>query len=142
RKQLMADDPTLDFGSMRMVAGQAFQTGSDDQPNHDAKPKTPVVKRWFRDGAWAYLLESADYLSLKSSFEAFEPYQAGAGSVASATNLAFLAAARNANPERDRLAATAPGPKLRSMTLAASRSLKAEPGVLVDYRLVTTALLK
>ena len=141
RKQYRSDDGSLDFGSMRMVAGQAFKTGSEDPPDHDAQPKTPVVKRWFRDAAWAYLSESADYLSLKSAFQTLEPYQARAGSVTSVTNLAFLAAARNADSERHSLGATEARPKALLMALAASGSVKAEPGILVDYRLVTTSLL-
>lgn len=67
-RQIVAKDELLDFGSMQIVAGKAFRHALADGTERVAIGS--VVKRWLRDEKSAYLLESADYASLKTEMDA------------------------------------------------------------------------
>ncbi len=130
-------DEELDFGTMKMVKGRVFYTGLPEQPDSDSAEAAPVVKQWFRHDAAAYLVECADYLSLKPAFDALEVRQASTRPVESAADLAFLAARRAVGL----LGEATRRPGKSKTTFLAAVSVNEEPGVVLDYLLVSTALL-
>lgn len=125
---------------MRLISGTAFKINSEEPAGAPSRFGTPSANKWMRDGELGYLLESTDYLSLKPALETLQRKQAKTGPITSITNLAYLEKSAQAALGWTR------GPSLNlpmeslSRTRLASRALS-EPGVVLDYRLVTTSLL-
>lgn len=119
---LAAEDEILDWGWMRMAEGRAFVwQKSDSTPVRSA---VSTSKSWQKDGNRVFLVESADYLSLKPS-------------------LASLASIDSSN-KHQYLAQNTPDPmpssKQRQSLRLANLDLM-EGGVVLDYLLVNSALI-
>jgi hypothetical protein len=122
RGAMMAEDEILDWGWMRMAEGRAFvwqkSTGAA------VKPSVPTSKSWQKNGDRVFLLEYADYLSLKPALDEL-------AAVNSSNRHEFLA---QALPKQ-----LPAGLKRQSLRLA--KLDLADNGVVLDFKLVNSALI-
>jgi hypothetical protein len=124
----LADDELLDFARMRIKPGRAFYAeGKAGKLNRDNS--SPVAKRWLHENGRTFLVESADYISIKPDLEKLEAHVSKPRSVTSSKDFAFLSQGFPAHAKV--------GGKLR---LLASAS-KEDRGVVLDYIAVNTSLL-
>jgi hypothetical protein len=139
-KTVMAEDDTLDFGWMKMAEGRAFVAAST------ADGETlPVAKAWIEaDGGRKFLIETADYLSLKPMLNQLPR-------AAAITPKTDFMMAQNAGPVPQQLPAKRSLQPLRMAATDVSRPSKGEmggkrlalasPGVAVDFILLNSALI-
>jgi hypothetical protein len=138
-KTVMAEDDTLDFGWMKMAEGRAF-TASD----HNAE-SLPVAKTWLEaEGGRKFLIETADYLSLKSQLEelprtaAIVPQNSYRLAQSGSSLPLQFQGKRSAQPLR---LASANGVRPAPGAIPTQRLALASPGVVMDFILVNSALI-
>lgn len=119
---MMMDDEVLDWGWMRMAEGRAFvwQKSSGSA----VKPSVPTSKLWQKNGNRVFLLEFADYLSLKPALDEL-------ASIKSDNRHAFMA---ESLPEQV-------GVESKHQPLQLAILDSTDDGVVLDFKLVNSALI-
>ena len=119
RDGVVADDTALDFGTMKIVRGRAFNLdGTGDA--------IPVAKQWMQIGSRRFLVEAVDYRAVQNQLAGLPPGQ--------------TAKAKSFSHPADLIAALdQPDHHPRSMLLA--RADKETKGVVLDFAMFSSAPL-
>ncbi len=117
------DDQRLDFGSAKIVEGHAFSSTAQDE-------RTPVAKTWARIATQDWLVETVDYMAVKSKLDLL-PGARGSGSNARPTSkreAMIRSLARN----------TAPASKNEARMLMAKASTSKPPEFVMDFIIMSS----
>jgi hypothetical protein len=139
-ENVIAEDQSLTFGTMRMVQGKAFMTRTGEDPLFSARsPQAAVIKEWVVKDTQKFLKESVDFLSLKPALERLNRVQAFSAPIRSAKDYSYLVMDRSARFSSPRTRSiVASSFKKGSMSGAA---IYPTGGVVIDWRIVTFSLL-
>ncbi len=151
-----ATDVSLDWGTMKMVAGKAFRVNSSE--SQDGSENWPVAKQWVTNEDRAFVVETVDYGAIKTALEnhksaSHRPTQPLISS--ESTNSEYAALPRHTNGVSKAMPNTlgAAIPRSNSIRPKSSKTLLAKwdarqtaewnqiPGAIIDWTLVNGLLL-
>ena len=135
-------DSTLDFGSMKMIRGKAFQIPAQNEPPQSSSRSIPVYKTWTQLEGRTLLIEELPYKKIGTFLQTLPLLQAAGASVSMDSVLRRVSPVRLLPPTRIVAGRSRPSPVAhgasRPVQQISKAGAKEKPGVVWDYNIVTS----